>query len=355
MNLKGLVINTCLAAVLSCPAYVHAGPPTAFNLQDKALWEQYKSTFIQADGRVIDKWQQNISHSEGQGYGMLISVLNDDLAAFKSIWQWTKNNLQSRKDGLFAWAWGKRLDEQWGIVDYNNASDGDTLIAYALLQASAKWSDSSYRIEAIPIIESIRKYLQVKKDHRIFILPAYYGFQKEDATVLNPSYVILPAYRTFSEFDDKPFWSRVYEDGLYLIEKSSFGKFKLPADWVTWNKDGISICEEKSSLFGYEAIRTLLYLSWEKKPGFPDGVAELFKIYDKLGYVPLFVDLSRNTISLDDAPAGFYAVYARVAEKRGLDALSRRLFAEARKKAAAEKDNYYSMSLLLLSIPNSKQ
>jgi endo-1,4-beta-D-glucanase Y len=355
VKLRTILINICLGAVLTSPVNVHAESPPVSNIQDKTLWEQYKSAFIQDDGRVIDKWQKNISHSEGQGYGMLNSVLYDDRAAFQNLWLWTKNNLQSRKDSLFAWAWGKRLDEQWGIIDYNNATDGDILIAFALLKASGKWHDSGYNSEALKIIESIRKYLQVNRDNRIFILPAYYGFQKEDAAVLNPSYVILPAYRAFAEIDDKAFWSKVYEDGLFLLEKSSFGKFKLPADWVSWNKTGISIYEEKSPLFGYESIRTFLYLSWEKNPKFPLGLHEIFKIYEKLGYIPLFVDLSKNTISLDEAPAGFYAVYARAAEKRGLEALSRRLFAEARKRAAAEKDNYYSMSLLLLAVQNAGQ
>lgn len=355
MDLRALVINICLLAVLPSPAYVHAESRALPDIQDKALWEQYKSAFIQDDGRVIDKWQNNISHSEGQGYGMLNSVLYDDRAAFQNLWLWTKNNLQSRKDSLFAWAWGKRPDEQWGIINYNNATDGDILIAYALLKASGKWHDSVYKSEALKIIESIRKYLQVNRDNRIFILPGYYGFQKENATVLNPSYVIFPAYRAFAEIDDKAFWDKVYEDGLFLLEKSGYGKFKLPADWVIWSKTGISMYEEKSPLFGYEAIRTLLYLSWGKETKLPEGVTELFKIYEKLGYMPLFVDLSKNTISLDDAPAGFYAVYGRAAEKRGLDALSRRLFAEARKRAAAEKDNYYSMSLLLLAIQNAGQ
>ncbi len=355
MKPGNLIINICLLAVLTSPAYVQAESPGLPNIQDKTLWEQYKSAFIQNDGRVIDKWQENISHSEGQGYGMLNSVLYDDRAAFQNLWLWTKNNLQLRKDSLFAWEWGKRLDEQLGIIDYNNATDGDILIAYALLKASEKWHDNGYKTEASKIIESIRKYLQVNRGNRIFLLPAYYGFQKDDGEVLNPSYVIFSAYRTFAEIDDKAFWSRVYEDGLFLLEKSSYGKFKLPADWVIWNKTGISIYEKKSSLFGYEAIRTLLYLSWGEKTRPPEGVTELFKIYEKLGYIPLFVDLSKNTISLEDAPAGFYAVYARAAEKIGSAALSRRLFAEARQKAAAEKDNYYSMSLLLLSIQNPEQ
>ncbi|MEQ5261408.1 glycosyl hydrolase family 8, partial [Morganella morganii] len=33
-------------------------------------WQQFKERYIKDDGRVIDSANNNISHSEGQGYGM---------------------------------------------------------------------------------------------------------------------------------------------------------------------------------------------------------------------------------------------------------------------------------------------
>jgi endoglucanase len=170
--------------------------------------------------------------------------------------------------------------------------------------------------------------------------------------VLNPSYVIFSAYRSFAEIDDKTFWNKVYEDGLFLMEKSSFGKLKLPSDWVVLTRTGISIHEERAPHFGYESIRTILYLAWEKNPRFPEGINTILKIYKQLGYIPLYVDLSKDTISLEDAPAGFYAVYARAAEKSGDRALSEQLFEEALKKVTAERDDYYSMTLFLLALKN---
>lgn len=341
-----------LLAVLASPAYTQAQSVSVPNAQAEKLWEQYKATFIQVDGRVTDKRQMHISHSEGQGYGMLSSVLYDDRATFHKIWQWTKNNLQSRQDNLFAWAWGKRPNDQWGVIDYNNATDGDLLIAYALLKASAKWDDIGYKAEGLKIVEGIRKHLAITWDNRTLLLPAYYGFNRGDGIVLNPSYLILPAYRTFAEIDEKGFWNKVYEDGLLLMERSHFGKLKLPPDWVIFSKTGVAVFEERSSLFGYEAIRTLLYSAWEKNPRFPEGLKALLKLYAQLGYIPLYVDLVKDTISLEEAPAGFYAVYARAAERSGDKALSRQLFKEAFKKVAAERDDYYSITLLLLALSN---
>jgi endoglucanase len=183
-------------------------------------------------------------------------------------------------------------------------------------------------------------------------LPGYYGFQKENSRILNPSYVILSAYRAFSRIDDQAFWEKAYHDGIFLVNNSQFGELKLTPDWISVNKNGISMWEEKKPVFGYEAIRTILYLSWEMNPKFPEGVHELFNLYEKLGYFPLYVDLAENSISLNEVPAGFYAIYARAAEKSGRKTLSRKLLTKALEKATGEKDDYYSMSLLLLALQN---
>lgn len=352
MRVNNQIASLILFAVLVLPAPVGAESSLVSDAQSKALWEQYKSAFVQEDGRVIDRGQKDYSHSESQGYGMLLSVQMDDKAMFNKAWEWTRNNLRSKKGYLLSWAWGKKPDGQWGILDENNATDGDILVAFALLKASVQWNNSSYKDESLKMIDSIKKFLSVEWNNRTFLLPGYIGFrkEKEGLITLNPSYVIFPAYRAFAEVDDKAFWTKAYDDGLFLLEKSRFGKFRLPADWVTLNKTDISLPKDKDPLFGFDAIRTLLHLSWEDNPRFPDTVSEIFKIYDKLGFIPVTVDLFKENISLVDAPAGFYAIYARVAAKSNNKALSAQLIGEALKKNNAEKNDYFSKSLLLLAL-----
>jgi endoglucanase len=317
---------------------------------NKKLWEDYKSSFIQSDGRVIDKGQNGISHSEGQGYGMLISLMNDDKETFGRLWGWTRNNIQARKDNLFAWSWGRRPNGRWGVIDYNNATDGDVLIAYALLKASEKWGRADYKAEALKIITGIREHLAVIWNGRTFLMPAYYGFKNGDNLALNPSYFVFPAYKAFSGIDDGSFWDKVYKDSLTLTAESGFGRFGLPPDWIMLTQKNIALNAERRPLFGYEAIRVILYLLWDKNQSLPDGVKEIFRVYERSGYIPLHVDLLEDEISLKPAPAGFYAIYAQAAEKIGRKELSSRLLNEAVERAAGEKDNYYSMSLLLLAI-----
>ena len=44
-------------------------------------WHDYKERFLLQDGRIIDTYQHNRSHSEGQGYGMLLAIANRDRQA----------------------------------------------------------------------------------------------------------------------------------------------------------------------------------------------------------------------------------------------------------------------------------
>jgi len=54
-------------------------------LADIKNWERFKTRFISAEGRVIDTGNGHISHSEGQGVGMLLAVAHDDQTTFENI------------------------------------------------------------------------------------------------------------------------------------------------------------------------------------------------------------------------------------------------------------------------------
>jgi len=136
--------------------------------ENPGTWGYYKSHFISYDGRVTDLFQNNISHSEGQGYGLLLAFYNNDKTTFENILNWTRNNIMVRKDGLAAWSWGKRDNGEWGVLDYNNATDGDILIAWALLKGNEKWQNSEWRSWAESTMERVRPFLTIKRHNKIF-------------------------------------------------------------------------------------------------------------------------------------------------------------------------------------------
>ncbi len=321
----------------------------AARAQDKALWERYKENFVTRDGRTIDFYQSQVSHSEGQGYAMLIAVAYDDRETFDRVWAWTKDNLLVRSDNLFAWQWGKRPNGAWEVMDYNNATDGDSLIAYALIKASRKWGAPEYNAQAIKVVKNIRKSLVVSWKGKSFLLPSYYGFVRDNGVVLNPSYIIFPALRSFAEVDDKAFWDKLYRDGMYLVNDACFGKLCLPADWVMLTSDNVTVHTERSTYYGNEAIRTILHLSSVKSNQFPQGVAKMLEFYRQTGYFPFWVDLSKDSFSFTPSPAGYYAIYGLAADRMGNTALGKKIFKEAKDKLAVEGNNYYSYSLYLLA------
>ena len=316
---------------------------------DLSLWKEYKRNFISNDGRIIDYQNGQISHSEGQGYGMLLSTIYNDKKTFDLVWKWTKDNLQVRKDKLFAWSWGRRPNGSWQVIDYNNATDGDILIAYALLKAFKKWKDEDYKKYAIEILKDIRKELCISWKGHMFLLPGYFGFKDKDFLILNPSYLILPAFKLFSKFENKKFWEKIYQDSVWLLSKARFGLLKLPSDWILLKEDGIFIHEEKSIYFGYNAVRVLLYLCIEKEKSLSSIGSRIIDIYKRFSYIPLWIDLVHDSFSLKDAPSGYYAIYARAAKSIGEESVSKKLFKIAEQKLSLDKKNYYFFSLYLLA------
>jgi len=342
-GLQFRIIPCILLIYIACTVSVcHGAEP--------GTWGHFQEHFITSDGRVIDYIQKKISHSEGQGYAMLLAVKADDQKTFSRLWTWTQNNLQVRYgDALMCWSWGKRPTGEWAILDHNNASDGDICIAYALILASEKWQNTKFKKEALRIIDSIRSKLIVNHNGTSVVLPGYYGFIRGDGLILNPAYWVLPAFTSFAKHQDFSLWQKVHDDSVTMICENVFSDLKLPPDWLFFNKDNGSIFAEKSTLCGYEAIRVFLFLAWDNKLKELPGIVPLLDRIDEIGFVPMPFDLARNNMSIWGSPAGFYAVMARCADSLGRNKGAKWLWKEARERLKNEPKNYYSHVLYLLA------
>ncbi len=313
-------------------------------------WENYKQNFISQDGRIIDFYQNQCSHSEGQGYGMLLAVHFNDPKTFARIFTWTQANLMVRKDGLAAWKWGKRINGNWDIIDYNNASDGDILIAWACLNAWKKWQNKIYLTTAETIINSIKKHLIVQINSQKILLPGYFGFDRNKHLKIYPSYTVFPAFQAFAQHEDKDFWMALITDSLTLIKHSLFSKFHLPADWILLEIAAKqSISQQTYGDFHYESIRVPLYLLMAGKTKQLESFSSFLTLSHNVGYLPALVDLSQGRISVDDAPAGFYAIMAQCALANKHDNIAANFMKKADEKIAAENKDYYSTTLYLLA------
>ena len=255
-SLVALAAVACLVLVSSLDA----------TLAGDADWDRFKERFVTAQGRVIDTGNGNMSHSEGQAYGMLLAVGYDDRPSFESIWNWTRRNLALRDDGLFVWQWLPNVADP--TPDLSPASDGDVLIAWALARAAARWGDDGYRDAARRLARVIRTVLVAEIDGRTLILPGPVWPRRATSTILNLSYWIFPAFQELSLIDPAPQWESLIRTGLELVAAARFGEWALPSDWMVMRNDGTLIqADEFPFVFGYEAVRVPLYYLWA---GFED-------------------------------------------------------------------------------------
>ncbi|WP_031433319.1 glycosyl hydrolase family 8 [Methylomarinum vadi] len=300
-------------------------------------WQSYKERFVQADGRVVDTGNAGISHSEGQGFGMLLAVSNDDRRIFDIIWRWTRQHLQLRKDELFIWR--RRPDTALEDEDMNNASDGDIIIAWALLQASQKWRNADYRLEADKIMQAIKQQLVIEWNGRPLLLPGAYGFQHGQSVEINLSYWIYPAFNAFNQVDKDPVWMKLTENGLHLLKTARFGPHRLPADWLALNKNHEPE-PQRTARFGYDAVRIPLYLVWGGADGsLLKAFADYWQFYGS--YTPAWVDLTVAVMDAHGASDGVRAI-------KQLTLVSQKRLDTVRFGSVAEQD-YYAATLLLLS------
>jgi endoglucanase len=226
-------------------------------------WRAYASTFVTADGRVVDNANGGESHSEGQGYGLLLAAMADDRNTFQLIWSWTDSHLKGRTDSLLPWRW----DPQKGAVaDKNNATDGDILVAWALAEGARRFGKPEYLAAAKEIAKAIGAQTLKDSRHGPILAPAAAGFAREDqpdGPVINLSYWVFPAFSTLKELAPEYDWDAVRENGLKLLGESRFGPRGLPADWQSVGGPSLAPAKNFPPQFGYNAIRIPLYLAWD--------------------------------------------------------------------------------------------
>lgn len=228
------------------------------------LWMNYRTRFVTDKGRVVDTANNLISHSEGQGYGMLLAVAARDRAGFERIWHWTRANLMVRDDQLIAWRW--EPSARPAVSDINNATDGDILVAWALAEAAELWNDASYRVAGRRIAVEVGRKLIVNKTRRgPLLLPAISGFAAEDrkdGPILNLSYWVFPAFARLPLVAPEYNWSALTQSGLDLLAAARFGPLGLPSEWISSAGEELRPADGFAPHFAYNSIRIPLYMAW---------------------------------------------------------------------------------------------
>jgi len=251
------ILAVCGVAILAIAQPV-AAQRTAI---DPQAWTAYKAKFLDPNGRIIDDGNGGISHSEGQGYGLLLAYLANNPADFEQIWYFTRTELLLRDDGLAAWKWDPAVTPH--VTDTNNASDGDLLIAYALALAGSGWNKKDYLQSAATMAKALLSRVVISTGGRTLLIPGVEGYRppgRKDGPVINPSYWVYEAIPVMALLAPSDRWQKLTDDGLALLRSMQFGPRKLPADWVSLQAKPMP-AEGFEAEFGYNAIRIPLYLA----------------------------------------------------------------------------------------------
>lgn len=283
------------ALLMSVGSTLAADPDVARpGLINEAEWQAYRDNFVSDEGRVIDDANGGISHSESQGYGLILAHMAGDADAFDLIWQFTRDELQVRGDDLAAWRWDPNQTPH--ITDANNASDGDILIAYALALEGETRDSHEMVADARRIADAVGAKNTVRWRGMDLLLPAELGFGRDDQAdgpVVNLSYWIFEAFPVLARIAPETNWDRISQDGRRLLVDARFGETELPTDWVALPEGKPQPALGFDAQFGYNSIRIPLYLlrAGYTQPALIGPFVESFAVD------PAIVDLPAGTIS----------------------------------------------------------
>lgn len=345
MRLLVPAVAMALVAALNGPATgqtVTAEP--AIVAQDYVVgsWELYRHRFMSRDGRIVDDDNGSISHSEGQGYGMLIAATAGDRESFDKMLAWTERELLVREDKLAAWKWDPAANPH--VVDMNNATDGDLLIAWALKRAAERWQSSDYLRKSVAILDSLGSTVVVDSAYGKVLLPGTEGFaegEQPDGPVVNLSYWVFPALQELTGLTEKFPAEELSRNGMSLLEAldESDG---LPTDWTSLAGDAPHPAEKFPAQFSYNAIRIPLYLAWHG--GNIERLLETYRLSwaNDLG-VPGVFDIAAGSRLHSMPDQGYLTISGLVSCKLSNEALPQ-------ENRAFVPTTYYSSTLYILSL-----
>ena len=225
-------------------------------------WKRFKELYLSADGRVIDASSpQQVTVSEGQAYALFFALVANDPQIFRTVLQWTTNNLAQADltRSLPAWRWGRADDGTWHVLDSNAAADADLWIAYTLGEAGRLWSDASYATLGRALASRIlREEVASIPGLGATLLPGPRGFVEEQVWRLNASYVPLQIVRGISRQTDDPSWREIARSSERLILASAPRGFA--ADWLEYRSTKTFATDRVTRGVGsYDAIRVYLW------------------------------------------------------------------------------------------------
>ena len=262
MNRRSLLSGMAALAALNGAAPEVAAQALGLEAKLEDVWLAWRSSNLDATGRVVDQLQRRSSHSEGQGYGMLLAATLGDQRSFDRMETWARLNLAIRSDNLMAWRWFP--DDPVKVPDLNNATDGDLFRAWALLRAARRFNVPEYRETARLIVDDIVASCIAPHPggdgFDPLLIPGAQGFETGTGFIYNPCYAMPLAMTELATDLDAPVLAQAARGAVEVAR--TLAQDGVVPDWVEVTPSGLHAAEGYSFDSGYEAMRLPLYLIW---------------------------------------------------------------------------------------------
>ncbi len=208
------------------PFQTTAATPTLLN-QALVYYPNWRRQYVQAAPqglRVVNPENDNVTVSEGQGYGMLIAALAKDRATFAGLWQYAQAFLD--RNGLMNW----EISSAGQVIGATSATNGDETMAEALLIAGAEWPGHGYHQAGVAMAQAIYAHDLIPGTHLIGPGDGWPATNQDVA----PGYIDPYAYQLFATATGNSGWQAVLTDTeQWLASTGANAATGLVPDWET--------------------------------------------------------------------------------------------------------------------------
>jgi hypothetical protein len=250
--------------------------PAEYQPAARVIWQTAQSSAYNLRCKVDDSTVpimkfRGCTVSEGIGYGMLITAMQGDIAAFNGLWNYSRAfrkyySTATVPQRFTPWI---TFSFYYDEIDLSSATDADLDIATSLILMHLKTGEQAYLADALTIAGAI--WEKEVKDNKLLSgdTPMWNGTQGQ--IVYNLSYFSPVALRLFAKFDTAHNWTAVL-DAMYTymasIQAAGTGVFP---DWSTEttaaNPPNGAAGDEKKGYtfhtFNKESVRIPWRIAWD--------------------------------------------------------------------------------------------
>ncbi len=196
-------------------------------LQDS--WKYFKEKYVVDYGQVVNPSQNDLTMSIMQAEAMTRAVEQDDMQAFRGLWQWSTDHLQHREgDKLLSDRWQKSEGGDYAVTNTNASCDANQQFAYALYKGAETWKRKSFKTQADELLNDWWKHCILERGGRLYT-PAFadgvVDMRPVNMAAFNPEVYRYLSVRTA----DYP-WNRLITDGYDILEQV-FGATGTMPNW----------------------------------------------------------------------------------------------------------------------------